>query len=38
MWASLKDLLAAVAVAASGIMLGFGLAMVALFYSQPAKA
>lgn len=38
MWAALKDLIAAMVPAASGIALGFGLAMVALIYSQPAKA
>lgn len=38
MWPALKDLIAALVAAASGIALGFGLAMVALIYSQPARA
>jgi hypothetical protein len=38
MWAAFKDLIAAVAAAASGIALGLGLAMVGLIYSPPAKS
>lgn len=38
MRAALKDLATAVATAATGIVLGFVMAMVALIYSQPAKA